>query len=369
MSKSSVSRFQMSVANVMTVTLCALHSSCLAQAWTEGVGTHFQAIGAPYGACGVPETVLQTEDALDYVALNVFDAPGNYSPPGDFGPRPLAGADTADMGAYANGHNCGRWIEITLGDDCSVANGGEAGKPVCGGGSGWKSDSLNGATLKAIVTDQCSDNNAWCRDVPGHLDIHTPSLNHFRMPGGALIPPYATLTGNAWVTTGYNNRKVRWRFSTPPTQQGDIHIHYTQGSGPWWRRILITNLPNGIHGVEQYLGNGQWAPARMDADMGQQWILPHPELPEPMRIRVRDADDSLIFGGRTYVFSLPASCDSQCTEPAVQVTYAAEGGRDPLTALLSPNRDTSYGPQPAQFNLLGQRQSSHPLLHLIRLED
>lgn len=323
--------------------------------WQEGVGTHFQAIGSPYGACGVPESVLAEEDALDYVALNVFDAPGNYQPPGDFGKRPLEGTNAQWLGAYDNGRNCGRWLEVELGDDCKVANGGEAGSPICGGGTGWQADALNGAKLFAIVTDQCTDNNAWCRDNASHLDLHTPALNHFKLPSGAYIPPYATESNGSWYTSSYNNRKVKWKFVKAPHLNGDLHIFFSIDSKPQWRRIMITNLPNGIHGVEQWDG-AQWAKASMEGDMGQLFILPRPELPEPHKIRIIDAEDKLVYDGRTYSCTIPAQCTNGCPSAAVPAECIAEGGNfeNPGTPILQGTRLPQKPFLFKHYNLLGQ---------------
>ena len=200
----------------LCVTIVLTYGFVCAQNLTQGVATNFQAIGSPYGACGVPESVLASEagdfnvrkvSELDYVALNVFNAPNNYQSAGDFGTRPLTGADTVWLGAYDNGRNCGRWVEITLGDECNGQNGGAIGTGICTGGTGWYADSLNGSKLMALVTDQCSDNNEWCRDIPGHLDIHTQSLNHFRLANDFLIPPLATVDASgSWTAKHWNNR-------------------------------------------------------------------------------------------------------------------------------------------------------------------
>src|SRR5690349_17681205 len=53
-----------------------------------GNATYFDALGAPYGGCGLPQARLDTQN---FVALNVYNTPGDYS----FYPRPLAGADLA----------------------------------------------------------------------------------------------------------------------------------------------------------------------------------------------------------------------------------------------------------------------------------
>jgi hypothetical protein len=318
--------------------------------WQEGAATHFQAIGSPYGACGVPESVLAKENALDYIALNVFDAPGDYRSPGDFGSRPLTGDALSYLGAYANGANCGRWVEIELGDDCTVANGGEAGNPICGDGVGWKADSLNGAKLFAIVTDQCSDNNAWCRDNPGHIDLHTPALNHFKLPGGELIPPYAIESNGFWTASNYNNRKVKWRFISAPNISGDIHIYFAKEAKPGWRSMYFTNLPNGIHGVEQWDGT-QWVAAQMSGDMGQMFVLPRPDLPEPHKIRILDANDQLVYAGREYSCSLPAECVNGCPNADTPATCTAAGGS---LSILTRQRPATNPRRFYLFNLLGQ---------------
>src|SRR5690349_24619090 len=68
-----------------------------------GNATYFDALGSPYGGCGLPQAQLDTQN---FVALNVYNTPGDYG----FYPRPLAGADLAKMGLWNNGLNCGRWI-------------------------------------------------------------------------------------------------------------------------------------------------------------------------------------------------------------------------------------------------------------------
>lgn len=312
-------------------------SSSFAQ-WQEGVGTHFQALGQPYGGCGVPDAILTQEGASAYVALNAFHSPGDYRSAGSFGKRPLQGQDTVWRGAYEDGRNCGRWIEIELGDDCLVPNGGAKGETVCGNETGWVSDDRNGAVLYAVVADECTDDNVWCRDVAGHLDIHTPALNEFRMPNGDGIAPYAFLQDGQWVTSDWNNRKLRWRFVEAPQKGQDVQIFYTEGSQDYWQRILITRLPNGIHGVEQKVGD-EWIPATMGAAMGQMWILPRPDLPEPHWIRIRDVQDSLIFGGRLYAIRRPAECGETCSDAAHPALVEAMGGIDPRQVRISKARN------------------------------
>jgi len=44
------------------------------------------------------------------------------------------------------------------------------------------------------------------------------------------------------------------------------------------------------------------------------------------QIRVRDANDQLINGGRTYQFSLPASCGSNCSAAYTATSYTTSSG-------------------------------------------
>lgn len=336
----------------------------------EGVATHFQAIGSPYGACGVPESVLAADAAdsaikgrsdLNYVALNVFDAPGNYGSPADFGGRPLTGDNLKYLGMYANGANCGRWIRIELGDDCNGTNDGAQGKEFCRGGTGWYSDDRNGAILYAVVTDQCTDNNAWCRDSKYHLDIHTPALNDFKKDGASFTSLAEESTPGNWVAPNFNNRKISWNFVRAPLYQGDIHIFFSQASKSYYMRLIITNLPNGIHRIEQSTGtdasgNDIWQTATMEGDMGQLWILPKSDSFKGIRIRVYDADDSLVAGGRIYEFDYPSSCGSECTAPATEVEYKAIGGKNETSRIPQRKRITFRTGVSKFFDLLGRRR-------------
>lgn len=310
--------------------ILVLSSVLVAQDWNAGVATHFQTIGYPYGACGIPESVL-AKDAADsletgmsdihYVALNVFNAPGDYRAPGSFGTRPLTGASLQWIGEYANGANCGRWVEIELGDECDGLNGGEAGNPVCHGGDGWFADGRNGAVLRALVTDQCSDNNVWCRDVPGHLDIRTQALNAFTLPSGTLVAPLATYSeGSGWTTSAWNNRKIRWKYIEAPTDEGDVRFWFAENSEVWWKKILVSNLKHGIHALEQWSRSsldsvGEWLPATMDGDMGQAWVLPKTQA-TAILLRIKDANDRWIPG--EFQVAFPEACGTKCSAVATR---------------------------------------------------
>ena len=108
-------------------------------ATTEVLGnaTHFAALGSPYGGCGLPQREL---DSQDFVALNVFNTPGDYS--GSY-PRPVPDSREPIKGAFDNGRNCGRWVKVTIGDYCTGTNHGAPGRPFCRNGS-WPAGTCPG---------------------------------------------------------------------------------------------------------------------------------------------------------------------------------------------------------------------------------
>ena len=246
----------------------------------EGVATHFDGLGVPYGGCGVPEGILETPY---FVALNVQNTPGDYVTRFD---RPFHNPDK--MGAFDNGRNCGRWVHVTIGDFCKGQNSGEKGSGLCGGGS-WQQDDFNGAQLDLLVTDSCQDDNVWCRDSKYHLDLSTASIEKFK-PG---------------LAQKWNNRKISWQYVEAPSYQGDIRIGFRKDAQPGWPAFIITHLKNGLHGVEQ-LVDGRFQPLKMDSDLGQSYIL-NASGSGPYRIRLVDAADQLVQGGRVYEFNFPAS--------------------------------------------------------------
>jgi hypothetical protein len=285
-----------------------------------GNSTFFDGLGAPYGGCGLPQANL---DSQDFVALNVFNTPDDYN---GF-PRPVAAADAARLGMFDNGLNCGRYVQVTMGDFCTGTNDGAQNQPFCRNGA-FTSDAYNGATLTMVVADSCADSNAWCRDDPFHLDLHKDSLNRFLrngVPVGDLLPDH------------FNNRHISWQFVPAPNYTGDIQIGFLQGAQTWWGATSISHLPNGIHGV-QYFANGTWQNATMDSDMGESYILaPTVAAGTQFQIRVQDASDTLINGGRVYTFSLPASCSAQCSAAYTQVGYTTSaGGTTPPPTTTAP---------------------------------
>jgi hypothetical protein len=271
-----------------------------------GNGTWFTALGGPYGGCGVPQANI---DSQNFVALNVQNDPGNYTLTLS---RPISSTYAADIGLWNNGLNCGRWVHITMGDNCNGTNDGNQDLSFCRGGLGWVPDQFTGAELDLVVADSCQDENSWCRDDPYHLDQAQAALDNYTIngaPAGAIYPNY------------WNNRQLHWYFEPAPNYTGDINIGFLNGASPYWSAISITHLPNGIHGV-QYLQNGVWTAAVMDADLGDDYIA-GPTVLGGMQyeIQVFDVTNTLINGGRIYSFSYPASCGVSCTPALTPVTF------------------------------------------------
>ena len=288
-----------------------------------GTSTHFDGLGSPYGGCGMPQSQLETQD---FIALNVYNTPGDYA----FYPRPVT--DTARIGMWNNGLNCGRWVKVTIADYCNGLNDGAAGQAFCRNGGSWVQDKYSGATLNMLVADSCGDPNAWCRDDPYHIDLNTPAVNRFVLNGA--------VQSDLDTYQHYNNRRVTWEYIPAPDYAGDIKIGFLQGAMNWWSAISISNLPNGIHGVE-YLQGGQWVQAKMNADMGQSYIIQGgTNGSTDYQIRVRDADDQLVNGGRVYSFSLPSNC-TPCGTARTEISYTTSGGGDGGTTTTTTTRPTT----------------------------
>ncbi len=279
-----------------------------------GNATYFYSLGAPYGGCGLPQGML---DSQNFVAVNVGNTPGDYS---TFRTRPISAEYASEIGFFNNGLNCGRWVHVVIGDYCNGTNDGAMNKPFCRDGSGWVTDQYNGAELDMILADSCYDGNAWCRDDANHLDLAEASLNKFVKNGA----PVGDMSPNHW-----NNRQISWYFIEAPNYTGDIKIGFMLSAQIWWPSIAITHLKNGIHGVDYWDGTA-WVKAKMNGDLGQAYIIGPTEIVngyEPgrnYRIRVYDVNDQLINNGRIYVFSFPESCGSSCTEAFLEVPYTVE---------------------------------------------
>ncbi|MBE1495953.1 hypothetical protein H4696_003053 [Amycolatopsis lexingtonensis] len=287
-----------------------------------GNATHFDALGAPYGGCGLPQDVL---DSPDFVALNVYNTPGDYS----FYPRPIPPSQAAKIGLWDNGRNCGRFVQVTIGDYCTGVNDGAPGQPFCRNGS-WVTDGYAGARLTMVVADSCGDANAWCRDDPGHLDLSTASLNRFvkdGVPVGDMNPAH------------WNNRQVSWSYVPAPGYTGDLKLGFLQGAQRYWTAIAVSHLPNGVHGVEFLGADGSWQQAQPDSDLGEAFIIgPTATAGTAYAIRVRDADDALVNDGRVYRFTLPDQCLSGCAAAYTPIGYTTGTG---TTTTTTPTTTTS----------------------------
>ncbi len=290
---------------------CLLVCHLPLHAANEGMATFFLGVGFPYGACGVSEDVALAEGAIDtltgqgnpfdYVALNVFNTPGIYNMPAA---RPLKGLDTLLAGVYDNGRNCGRWLKLSLGDTCDGTNDGAENQPFCRGGTGWHPNEYTGASIYAVVFDQCSDGNGWCRDSKYHVDLHGTILSRLRK-NGVLLPP---------MGSRFLNPKISWDFVPAPAYQGEPRFYFSMDSKDWYMRLIVTHLPEGLHGVEQ-LVNCVWQKATMDGDAGQMYLLPSPTGTH-FTLRLTDANNLPVLGGRTWNLDFPKACGTSCTKPA-----------------------------------------------------
>ena len=102
---------------VATVALLAIAATCmtLTAAQFSAHGTYFHGMGIPIGGCGVPPSLAVDDNgkALPYVALNTNSE-------------------------FSNGINCGRWVEITVKENCE------------GSGNAQWSPCNNGSALPAL---------------------------------------------------------------------------------------------------------------------------------------------------------------------------------------------------------------------------
>jgi hypothetical protein len=329
------------LASCLTLLLAQVPASALDVTSTPspvtGNATWFSGLGQPYGGCGLPQADL---DSQNFLALNVQNSPGNYSNL----PRPIPAADASEIGMFDNGLNCGRWVQVTIGNICTGTNDGAPNEPFCRNGS-WEADQYNGATLDFIVGDSCDDGNAWCKDDPYHIDLAQASLNLFALNG----QPVGNMYPDHW-----NNRQVSWQFISAPSYTGDIKIGAIQGAQPFWPAIAVSHLPNGIHGV-QYLANGSWVTAQMDSDQGDDYIIGPTTGAgtggSQYQIRVVDASDGLVAGGEVYSFTLPSGCTNGCSPPYTPITYTSSGGSPSPspspTGSPSPSPTPTHSPSPS----------------------
>ena len=90
------SKLALAAAACLSVALVVVYLAPSAGAFTVpdptnpvvGNSTYFDGLGSPYGGCGLPQANL---DSQAFVALNVYNTPGDYT----FYPRPIPAAQMA----------------------------------------------------------------------------------------------------------------------------------------------------------------------------------------------------------------------------------------------------------------------------------
>ena len=267
-----------------------------------GFGTHFDAVGSPYGGCGVPGEWLvdDTGKAIPFVALNT-----QYSSVSS--PMSLEPVPANELGMFNNGLNCGRWITMTLGKTC--LGGSNTANEVCiiNGTSGlanYVNDdiSASGTVVYGYVSDKCSDDNAWCRPDKFHVDIATAAVDVY-------------VSANKW-----GNRLVTWQFmSGPPAgYKLDEPLRFGWAAGsylPYYMSLIMYNTKNGISRVDASAGAGQPpVPARPNDILGQQWILPWSTLAVNGTVSVTVYD---VAGASYGTWSVEFPCSGKCSAPTL----------------------------------------------------
>jgi hypothetical protein len=249
-----------------------------------GHATAFENFAPQGGGCGLTEAILKedtrsvTGGVLAFAALNVANTPGNRD--GDPINRGRSDQKTSELGLFAGGKNCGRWIEAQIPWDGQK-------KPV-----------------KFLVADSCYDANTWCRDDPAHVDLSIYQLVK-ALTGRELSEADR---GRGWPIN-WPNPDVEWKFIDAPTT-GPVRIHFVTAAKPYWPTIIISNLPRGISKLYNKLPSGSWIEARMDSDRGQVFVLDH-QPSNTYEIKYADYDGK--SNGRTYKFVLPEVCKNSST--------------------------------------------------------
>lgn len=305
------------------------------ETWVHGYATNFDALGEPYGGCGVPQSALEWPHSA---ALNVQHTPRDYV---SQLARPIQ--NDAINGAWDRGRNCGRYIRVELLDACIGKNADESNAlEFCATGT-VSPDAFSGASLDFMVADSCQDAQVWCRDDRYHVGLSTGSLTAFKKNGVVLTD----------LKQNWSTRKVRWRYIDAPNYTGDIQIGFLKDASPEWPAIVVTHLPRGIHGIEAEV-KGEWVPATVIRDYGQAFMLP-PTDSRRFKIRILDAFDEPLFGGRMYSFELP--CKDLCSAPYTKVAYTVQNIGDTSNNLPQTNQ-AALVPVPRVESSLGSKIQS-----------
>jgi hypothetical protein len=103
----------------------------------SSLSTHFQGCGTPYCGCGVPEGHLLDSNGkkLPFAALNVVKGDGSASQRQNPSGSAIWTVPVARRSEYAFGANCGRWVEVTVKDNCVGGSNDPANGIICRRGS------------------------------------------------------------------------------------------------------------------------------------------------------------------------------------------------------------------------------------------
>ncbi|MBK8802577.1 MAG: hypothetical protein IPN71_11090 [Fibrobacteres bacterium] len=126
-----------------------------------------------------------------------------------------------------------------------------------------------------------------------------------------------------------------------PNYQGEPRFYFSMDSKAYYQRLIVTHLPNGIHGVEQLVGT-EWKKATMQGDAGQQWLLPEPSGTS-FTLRLIDVRDSMVMGGRTWKIDYPKACGTSCSKPATPADNVVGSGG--ITSRLPTRKATRLLPR------------------------
>ncbi|CDW89420.1 UNKNOWN [Stylonychia lemnae] len=250
----------------------------------QAYATHFDDMDSPYGGCGLPSSLVTFPH---YLALNVQNTPGDYE---NYLHRPIY--EEGKVGAFNNGHNCGRFITVTLGKKCKIQRTTTPESLFCDE-EDLEDDEYTGAHQMYQVADACQDGHKWCRDDKNHVDLQFNSLKNFYK-----FPRKIDVT-KKW---GTENRQVTWEYTQGPLTL--MEIYFAQNANPLLPLIIISQISNGIDRVQQRI-NGQWVDATMNGDMGQQWIL-HTTKDNTYQIKVIDVNGKA-YHEKAYTFTFNRS--------------------------------------------------------------
>lgn len=206
-----------------------------------GFGTFFHGMGHPFGGCGVPPGKAHDDNGkpLPYIALNTNSH-------------------------WHNGANCGRWVEITLGQNCEM--GGNTQWSVCNNGH-MEDDHYTGQTIYGYVMDSCGDHNFWCQNDADHLDISEQYLNSMGLrQGSTMAARMLHWKWISWVPHGYSMHEPEFMI-----MEGSRSIGYE-----FWVSVIIRNVRNGIGKVEQKMPWG-WQQVNQLSNLGNTYEMVNPD--------------------------------------------------------------------------------------------